>query len=178
MDQLRTEFRRYIKTKVAQELIDFYLDSLNREEVLGFFERQVRRWKACLGVVPSEIVIDRNISIWMTDEGRGYCDGCYPKTFTSLPCITRGAGHSFFARVMFVVRATVKSFVRSCTGRLSTSLLRLRIQMETYGVLDRTIKTPRYPVLSTSNAIEDPCNFLAEAVPVHVMTRPHGGRDA
>ncbi|CAN0187627.1 unnamed protein product, partial [Ectocarpus sp. 13 AM-2016] len=38
--QLRDEFRRYIKTKVAQELIDFYLDSLDREEVAGFFERQ------------------------------------------------------------------------------------------------------------------------------------------
>ncbi|CAN0141568.1 unnamed protein product, partial [Ectocarpus sp. 4 AP-2014] len=40
VDQLRDEFRRYIKTKVAQELIDFYLDSLDREEVAGFFERQ------------------------------------------------------------------------------------------------------------------------------------------
>lgn len=41
VEQLRTEFRRYIKTKVAQELVDFYLDSLDREEVTGFFERQV-----------------------------------------------------------------------------------------------------------------------------------------
>lgn len=41
VEQLRTEFRRYIKTRVAQELIDFYLDSLDREEVMGFFERQV-----------------------------------------------------------------------------------------------------------------------------------------
>lgn len=41
VDQLRDEFRRYIKTKVAQELMDFYLDSLDREEVTGFFERQV-----------------------------------------------------------------------------------------------------------------------------------------
>ncbi|CAM9477524.1 unnamed protein product, partial [Hapterophycus canaliculatus] len=40
VEQLRTEFRRYIKTKVAQELVDFYLDSLDREEVSGFFERQ------------------------------------------------------------------------------------------------------------------------------------------
>ncbi|CBJ28884.1 expressed unknown protein [Ectocarpus siliculosus] len=40
VDQLRDEFRRYIKTKVAQELVDFYLDSLDREEVAGFFERQ------------------------------------------------------------------------------------------------------------------------------------------
>ncbi|CAB1110198.1 unnamed protein product [Ectocarpus sp. CCAP 1310/34] len=40
VDQLRDEFRRYIKTKVAQELIDFYLDSLDREEVADFFERQ------------------------------------------------------------------------------------------------------------------------------------------
>lgn len=44
VDQLRDEFRRYIKTKVAQELVDFYLDSLDREEVAGFFERQVRRF--------------------------------------------------------------------------------------------------------------------------------------
>lgn len=42
VDQLRIEFRRYVKTKVAQELVDFYLDSLKREEVTGFFERQVR----------------------------------------------------------------------------------------------------------------------------------------
>eukprot|EP00903_Cladosiphon_okamuranus_P006660 g6502.t2 len=40
VEQLRDEFRRYIKTKVAQELVDFYLDSLDREEVTGFFERQ------------------------------------------------------------------------------------------------------------------------------------------
>ncbi|CAM9276032.1 unnamed protein product, partial [Pylaiella littoralis] len=40
VDHLREEFRRYIKTKVAQELVDFYLDSLHREEVTGFFERQ------------------------------------------------------------------------------------------------------------------------------------------
>eukprot|EP00904_Undaria_pinnatifida_P012482 jgi/Undpi1/8364/HiC_scaffold_25.g10832.m1 len=40
VDQLRTEFRSYIKTKVAQELVDFYLDSLDREEVKDFFERQ------------------------------------------------------------------------------------------------------------------------------------------
>eukprot|EP00904_Undaria_pinnatifida_P012481 jgi/Undpi1/8363/HiC_scaffold_25.g10831.m1 len=40
VDQLRIEFRRYVKTKVAQELVDFYLDSLKREEVTGFFERQ------------------------------------------------------------------------------------------------------------------------------------------
>ena len=43
VDQLREEFRRYVKTKVAQELVDFYLDSLDREEVKGFFERQVTR---------------------------------------------------------------------------------------------------------------------------------------
>lgn len=42
VDQLRTEFRKYIKTKIAQELIDFYQDSLDREEVEDFFERQVR----------------------------------------------------------------------------------------------------------------------------------------
>ena len=41
VEQLRDEFRRYIRTKVAQELVDFYLDSLDREEVAGFFERQV-----------------------------------------------------------------------------------------------------------------------------------------
>eukprot|EP00903_Cladosiphon_okamuranus_P006656 g6499.t1 len=40
VDQLRDELRRYIKTKVAQELVNFYLDSLDREEVKGFFERQ------------------------------------------------------------------------------------------------------------------------------------------
>ncbi|CAM9905729.1 unnamed protein product, partial [Hapterophycus canaliculatus] len=40
VDQLRQEFRRYVKTRVAQELVDFYLDSLDREEVTGFFERQ------------------------------------------------------------------------------------------------------------------------------------------
>ncbi|CAM9739286.1 unnamed protein product, partial [Ectocarpus fasciculatus] len=40
VEQLRDEFRRYIKTKVAQELVDFYLDSLDREEVTDFFERQ------------------------------------------------------------------------------------------------------------------------------------------
>ena len=42
MEQLREEFRRYIKTRVAQELVDFYLDSLDREEVKGYFERQVK----------------------------------------------------------------------------------------------------------------------------------------
>ena len=42
VEQLRDEFRRYIKTKVAQELVDFYLDSLDREEVTGYFKRQVK----------------------------------------------------------------------------------------------------------------------------------------
>lgn len=41
VDQLRSEFRRYIKRKVAVELVDFYLDSLDREEVVDFFQRQV-----------------------------------------------------------------------------------------------------------------------------------------
>ena len=41
IDQLREEFRRYVKTKVAEELVDFYIDSLDREEVKGYFERQV-----------------------------------------------------------------------------------------------------------------------------------------
>ena len=45
MEQLRIEFRGYIETKVAQELVDFYLDSLDREEVAGFFKRQV--WGRC-----------------------------------------------------------------------------------------------------------------------------------
>ncbi|CAN0106221.1 unnamed protein product [Ectocarpus fasciculatus] len=40
VQQLRAEFRRYIETKVAQELVDFYLDSLDREEVNGYFPRQ------------------------------------------------------------------------------------------------------------------------------------------
>ncbi|CAM9758034.1 unnamed protein product [Ascophyllum nodosum] len=40
VERLRSEFRRYIKTKVAQELVDFYLESLDREEVQDFFERQ------------------------------------------------------------------------------------------------------------------------------------------
>ncbi|CAM9372968.1 unnamed protein product [Ectocarpus fasciculatus] len=40
VQQLRVEFRRYIETKVAQELVDFYLDSLDREEVKGYFPRQ------------------------------------------------------------------------------------------------------------------------------------------
>lgn len=39
--QLREEFRRYITARVAEELMDFYFDSLDREEVKGFFERQV-----------------------------------------------------------------------------------------------------------------------------------------
>lgn len=39
--QLREEFRRYITFRVAKELVDFYLDSLDREEVKGFFKRQV-----------------------------------------------------------------------------------------------------------------------------------------
>lgn len=47
VEQLRDEFRRYIKTKVAQELVDFYLDSLDREEVTGFFERQVTSSGTC-----------------------------------------------------------------------------------------------------------------------------------
>ena len=50
VDQLRDEFRRYIKTKVAQELVDFYLDSLDREEVTGFFERQVTLASSLPGV--------------------------------------------------------------------------------------------------------------------------------
>lgn len=41
VEQLRTEFRGYIERKVARELVDFYLDSLDREEVAGFFDRQV-----------------------------------------------------------------------------------------------------------------------------------------
>lgn len=41
VEQLRTEFRGYVETKVAQELVDFYLDSLDREEVAEFFDRQV-----------------------------------------------------------------------------------------------------------------------------------------
>ncbi|CAM9451135.1 unnamed protein product, partial [Ectocarpus sp. 4 AP-2014] len=40
VEQLRVEFRRYIETKVAQELVDFYLDSLDREEITGYFGRQ------------------------------------------------------------------------------------------------------------------------------------------
>ena len=54
VDQLRTEFRSYIKTKVAQELVDFYLDSLDREEVKDFFERQVRHSfiRGCAGSIP------------------------------------------------------------------------------------------------------------------------------
>ncbi|CAM9480659.1 unnamed protein product, partial [Ascophyllum nodosum] len=40
VEQLRIEFRCYIKTKVAQELVDFYIDSLDREEVQNFFVRQ------------------------------------------------------------------------------------------------------------------------------------------
>ncbi|CBJ31529.1 signal transducer, putative [Ectocarpus siliculosus] len=40
VEQLRAEFRRYIETKVAQELVDFYLDSLDREEIKEYFTRQ------------------------------------------------------------------------------------------------------------------------------------------
>ncbi|CAM9258383.1 unnamed protein product, partial [Scytosiphon promiscuus] len=39
VDQLRQEFRRYVKTRVAQELVDFYLDSLDREEFRCFWIR-------------------------------------------------------------------------------------------------------------------------------------------
>ena len=39
--QLRVEFRRYMEASFAQELIDFYVDSLDREEITCFFERQV-----------------------------------------------------------------------------------------------------------------------------------------
>lgn len=56
VDQLREEFRRYIKTKVAQELVDFYLDSLDREEVTGFFERQVTSQACVRYTVPTKIV--------------------------------------------------------------------------------------------------------------------------
>lgn len=41
VQQLREEFRIYVTTKVAEELVDFYLGSLDREEITGFFERQV-----------------------------------------------------------------------------------------------------------------------------------------
>ncbi len=54
VEQLRTEFRGYIETKVAQELVDFYLDSLDREEVAGFFKRQVCRR---LSHVPTDIIV-------------------------------------------------------------------------------------------------------------------------
>ncbi len=57
VDQLREEFRRYIKTKVAQELVDFYLDSLDREEVAGFFERQVTSQACVLCTVPTKVVL-------------------------------------------------------------------------------------------------------------------------
>ncbi|CAM9247127.1 unnamed protein product [Ectocarpus sp. 4 AP-2014] len=40
VEQLRAEFRRYIETRVAQELVDFYLDSLDREEIKEYFARQ------------------------------------------------------------------------------------------------------------------------------------------
>ncbi|CAB1104899.1 unnamed protein product [Ectocarpus sp. CCAP 1310/34] len=40
VQQLRVEFRRYVETMVAQELVDFYLDSLDREEIKGYFARQ------------------------------------------------------------------------------------------------------------------------------------------
>ncbi|CAN0228913.1 unnamed protein product, partial [Ectocarpus fasciculatus] len=40
VEQLRVEFRKYIETKVAQELMDFYLDSLDREEIKEYFPRQ------------------------------------------------------------------------------------------------------------------------------------------
>lgn len=39
--QLRAEFRRYMEARIAQELIDFYVDSLDREEITCFFDRQV-----------------------------------------------------------------------------------------------------------------------------------------
>ncbi|CBJ31524.1 similar to regulator of G-protein signaling 16 [Ectocarpus siliculosus] len=40
VQQLRVEFRKYVETMVAQELVDFYLDSLDREEIKGYFGRQ------------------------------------------------------------------------------------------------------------------------------------------
>ncbi|CAM9864575.1 unnamed protein product [Ectocarpus sp. 6 AP-2014] len=40
VEQLRVEFRKYVETMVAQELVDFYLDSLDREEIKGYFGRQ------------------------------------------------------------------------------------------------------------------------------------------
>ncbi|CAM9864710.1 unnamed protein product [Ectocarpus sp. 6 AP-2014] len=40
VEQLRVEFRRYVEAKVAHELVDFYLDSLDREEIMEYFARQ------------------------------------------------------------------------------------------------------------------------------------------
>ncbi|CAM9864373.1 unnamed protein product [Ectocarpus sp. 6 AP-2014] len=40
VEQLRIEFRGYMQTKVARELVDFYFESLDREEIHGFFGRQ------------------------------------------------------------------------------------------------------------------------------------------
>ncbi|CAN0194843.1 unnamed protein product, partial [Ectocarpus sp. 13 AM-2016] len=40
VEQLRVEFRRYVEMKVAHELVDFYLDSLDREEIEEYFARQ------------------------------------------------------------------------------------------------------------------------------------------
>ncbi|CBJ31534.1 signal transducer, putative [Ectocarpus siliculosus] len=40
VEQLRDEFRKYIEMKVAQELMDFYIESLDREEIKEYFPRQ------------------------------------------------------------------------------------------------------------------------------------------
>lgn len=57
VQQLREQFRIYVTTKVAEELVDFYLDSLDREEITGFFERQVTFQASFLWVSTSNMLI-------------------------------------------------------------------------------------------------------------------------
>ncbi|CAM9514857.1 unnamed protein product, partial [Discosporangium mesarthrocarpum] len=66
VSQLRAAFRKYIKSRVAHENLDFYQDSLQREEVEDFFERQA----VTMRIINQYIVEDAQNQINLSDECR------------------------------------------------------------------------------------------------------------
>lgn len=60
IEELRQEFRRYARTRVARELVQFYTDVLERDTVENYFERQAVTMK----------IIDRYVRAGSPDEVR------------------------------------------------------------------------------------------------------------
>ncbi|CAN0036855.1 unnamed protein product [Ectocarpus sp. 12 AP-2014] len=68
VEQLRIEFRGYMETKVARELVDFYLDSLDREEIHGFFGRQAVTMRIVARYIREGAPEQVNISVACREE--------------------------------------------------------------------------------------------------------------